>query len=118
MHAKGLRKGDVLCIFAPNLPEYAIALHGVPPLSSPFSPLSLAEPAALQAAIIGVVVTTCNPLYTARELAFQLKDANATYVLTIPLFLDKVSFLAPPLRPRGSRTRASSPRLFQVLSSR
>src|SRR5215813_1343075 len=49
LSAKGLRKGDVLAIYAPNLPEYAIAFHAV--------------------ATLGGITTTVNPLYTSDELA-------------------------------------------------
>ena len=69
LHARGMRKGDVLALFSPNLPEYAVAFHGV--------------------ATMGGVVTPVNPLYTAPELAHQLKDAGAKYLLTIPQLLDK-----------------------------
>ena len=67
--ARGFGKGDVFAIFMPNLPEYAIAFHGV--------------------AAAGGTSTTINPLYTAEELAFQLDDAGAKYLLTIPQFLDR-----------------------------
>jgi acyl-CoA synthetase (AMP-forming)/AMP-acid ligase II len=67
--ARGLAKGDVLAIFSPNLPEYAIAFHAV--------------------SLIGGVVTTINPLYTAAELSYQLKDAGACYLLTVGPFLEK-----------------------------
>jgi acyl-CoA synthetase (AMP-forming)/AMP-acid ligase II len=69
--ARGLRKGDVFAIYCPNLPEYALAVHGV--------------------LMLGGVVTTVNPLYKADELAYQLSDAGATYVLTVPPFLEKAS---------------------------
>jgi len=67
--ARGFKKGDTFAIYSPNLPEYAIAFHGV--------------------ALAGGVVTTANPLYTAGELAHQLQDAKAKYLLTIGMFLDK-----------------------------
>ncbi|MEZ4660936.1 MAG: AMP-binding protein [Caldilineaceae bacterium] len=66
---RGFGKGDVLAIYSPNLPEYAVAFHAV--------------------AMVGGVNTTVNPLYTAAELAQQLKDSGAKYLLTIPLFLEK-----------------------------
>src|SRR5262245_66434776 len=66
---RGFRKGDVFAIYSPNLPEYAVAFHAV--------------------SLIGGTNTTINPLYTAEELAAQLKDANARYLLTIPQFVDK-----------------------------
>ncbi len=61
------RQGDVFAIYSPNLPEYAVAFHAV--------------------ASLGGVNTTVNPLYTAHELAHQLQDAGATYLLTIPPFM-------------------------------
>jgi acyl-CoA synthetase (AMP-forming)/AMP-acid ligase II len=66
---RGLRKGDVFAIYSPNLPEYAVAFHAV--------------------ASIGGVNTTVNPLYTADELAYQLGDAGARYLVTVPQCLDK-----------------------------
>ncbi|MFN2489208.1 MAG: 4-coumarate--CoA ligase family protein [Actinomycetota bacterium] len=67
--ARGFSKGDVLAIFCPNLPDYAVAFYAI--------------------ASLGGISTTINPLYTAGELAFQLKDAGAKYVLTIPQGLDR-----------------------------
>jgi acyl-CoA synthetase (AMP-forming)/AMP-acid ligase II len=66
--AHGLAKGDVLGIYSPNVPEYAVAFHA--------------------AASLGGVCTTVNPLYTPRELAQQLNDAHASYLLTVPPFMD------------------------------
>ncbi|HEX9923996.1 MAG TPA: AMP-binding protein, partial [Anaerolineae bacterium] len=66
---RGFKKGDVFAIYSPNVPEYAIAFHGV--------------------ASVGGINTTINPLYTVGELAHQLNDAGAKYLLTIPQFLDK-----------------------------
>ncbi len=69
LNARGFKKGDVFAIYSPNVPEYAIAFHSV--------------------ASVGGVNTTINPLYTADELAKQLNDSKAKYLLTIPQFLDK-----------------------------
>jgi acyl-CoA synthetase (AMP-forming)/AMP-acid ligase II len=66
---RGFRKGDVFAIYSPNVPEYAIAFYGV--------------------ATLGGVNTTVNPLYTAGELANQLRDSRARYLVTVPAFLDK-----------------------------
>jgi acyl-CoA synthetase (AMP-forming)/AMP-acid ligase II len=68
--AHGLQKGDVLAIYSPNVPEYAAAFHG--------------------AASIGGTLTTVNPLYTPRELAQQLNDSKAAYLLTVPPFMENV----------------------------
>ena len=66
---RGFQKGDVLAIYSPNVPEYAVAFHAV--------------------ATAGGVNTTINPLYTSNELAHQLNDANAKFIITVPMFLDK-----------------------------
>ena len=66
---RGLRKGDVFAIYAPNCLEYAVAFHAV--------------------ASLGGITTTVNPLFTADELTHQLIDAGATYLLTIPALLEK-----------------------------
>jgi len=67
---RGLRKGDVLAIYSPNVPEYAVAFHA--------------------ASLLGGVVTTVNPAYTAEELTYQLRDARARFLVTVPQCLDKV----------------------------
>lgn len=72
--ARGFRKGDVFAIYSPNLPEYAVAFHAV--------------------ATLGGINTTVNPLYTPHELAHQLKDAGAKYLLTIPQFLSNAQAAA------------------------
>jgi len=66
---RGFKKGDVFAIFSTNCPEYAIAFHAV--------------------AMLGGINTTLNPLYTAEEAAFQLKDARAKILVTAPPFIDK-----------------------------
>jgi acyl-CoA synthetase (AMP-forming)/AMP-acid ligase II len=68
LQARGLGKGDVVAILAPNLPEYAVVFHGV--------------------AFAGATVTTINPTYTAPEVAHQLADSGAALLVTIPAFLD------------------------------
>ena len=67
--ARGFVKGDVLAIYSPNVPEYAVVL--------------------LAAGMLGGICTTANPLYTAGELAKQLKDSAARFLFTVALFLDK-----------------------------
>ena len=66
--ARGFAPSDALAVYMPNLPEYAIAFHGV--------------------ARAGGRCTTANPLYTARELQHQLTDSKASLLLTVPPFLD------------------------------
>jgi len=67
--SRGFRKGDVFAIYCHNAPEYAIAFHA--------------------AVLLGGVVTTINPLYTAGELRIQLRDSGATYLLTADGALDR-----------------------------
>ncbi|HEY0386288.1 MAG TPA: 4-coumarate--CoA ligase family protein [Pyrinomonadaceae bacterium] len=67
--ARGFAKGQVFAIFSPNVPEFAIALYSV--------------------ATLGGSCTTINPLYTPGEVAHQLKDAGASYLLTVPTLLEK-----------------------------
>jgi acyl-CoA synthetase (AMP-forming)/AMP-acid ligase II len=67
--ARGFRKGDVFAIHSPNVPEYALAFYGV--------------------SAAGGVNTTVNPIYTVDELTFQLRDAGARFLLTVPPFLDR-----------------------------
>ena len=66
---RGLAKGDVLAIYSPNTLYYPVAFHG--------------------AAYAGGVVTTVNPLYTSGELAKQLRDARARFLITAGPFVDK-----------------------------
>lgn len=68
LRARGIGKGDVVAILAPNLPEYAVVFHGV--------------------AFAGATVTTINPTYTAPEIAHQLEDSGAQLLVTVPAFLD------------------------------
>lgn len=66
---RGLSKGDVLAIYSPNLPEYAVAFHA--------------------ASTLGAVTTTINPLSTPEEVVKQLRDARVRALVTIPELADK-----------------------------
>jgi acyl-CoA synthetase (AMP-forming)/AMP-acid ligase II len=81
--ARGLRRGDVVALFAPNSPEYAIVFHAV--------------------AAIGGVVTTINPSYTVDELAFQLGHSGARALFAAPDVLD---------RARAAAQRAGAPDVY------
>jgi acyl-CoA synthetase (AMP-forming)/AMP-acid ligase II len=67
--ARGLVKGDVFAILCPNIIEYVLAFHGV--------------------ARAGGVVTTINPICTEEEIAHQLTDAGAKFMLTVPALFEK-----------------------------
>jgi long-chain acyl-CoA synthetase len=62
----GLIKGDRVAIMMPNVPQYPVAVAGI-----------------LRA---GLVVVNVNPLYTARELAHQLKDSGAKAIVILENF--------------------------------
>ncbi len=71
---RGFGKGDVFAHYAPNMPEYAVAFHGV--------------------ATAGGVNTTANPLMTVEELSSQLVDSGAKLLVTVPELLEKASAAA------------------------
>jgi acyl-CoA synthetase (AMP-forming)/AMP-acid ligase II len=61
--ARGVTTDTTIGLLCPNAPAFAIVFHGI-----------------LRA---GAVVTTINSLYTAEEIASQLKDAKATWLFTV-----------------------------------
>jgi len=61
--ASGLKKGDVVGINLPNIPEYVIAWLGI-----------------LRA---GCVVSGVSPLLSAEQMKYQLKDSNARGLVTL-----------------------------------
>ena len=61
-----MKKGDRVAIMMPNLLQYPVSLFGI-----------------LKA---GFIVVNVNPLYTARELEHQLKDAGAKAIIIIENF--------------------------------
>jgi acyl-CoA synthetase (AMP-forming)/AMP-acid ligase II len=71
LHARGLRKGDVVAVFCPNTPWYPVVFHGI--------------------AAAGCVMSPINSLYTPDEIAFQLKDSGAKILITISLFMDRAA---------------------------
>ena len=66
---RGIGRGDVVALCAPNAPEYAMAFHAV--------------------ASLGAVCTTINPVYTVDELAFQLERAGARALVSGPDVLER-----------------------------
>src|SRR6476620_1154312 len=71
---KGFEKGEVFAIFSTNCIEYAVTFHAV--------------------AMLGGIVSPLNPLYTAEEATFQLRDAGAKFLVTVPLCMQKASAAA------------------------
>lgn len=77
----GFKKGEVLGLVLPNLPEFPIMLFG--------------------AAGVGMPVTTVNPIYTAEEIARQMQNSGASVVVTIPQMantLREVKAMCPSIR--------------------
>lgn len=66
----GISKGDVVAIYMPNHPAFAVAYY-----------------AALK---IGATVTPMNPLYTPGEVVRQSKDSGAKVLFTADVLYDKV----------------------------
>ena len=69
LHARGLRKGDVVAVFCPNTPWFPVVFHGI--------------------AAAGCVMSPINSLYTPDEIAFQLRDSGAKILVTVSPFLDR-----------------------------
>jgi len=71
----GLSKGDVLAIFSPNIPEYALAFHAI--------------------CSLGAITTMVPPLFTNQEIETQLTNSDARYLLTVPSLLGKALEIVP-----------------------
>lgn len=67
----GLQPGDRVAIMLPNVLAYPVCLYG--------------------AFLGGYVVVTVNPLYTARELRFQLEDSGARCIVVLEPFARTVA---------------------------
>ena len=66
----GVTAGDVVAVMAPNCIDFVLAVFGI------FK--------------AGCICTNINPLYTAPEMEHQLNDSQATVLVIIDLFGDKV----------------------------
>lgn len=70
-----MKKSERFAIMMPNLFQFPIALFG-----------------ALRA---GLIIVNVNPLYTARELAYQLKDSGATGIIVLENFAYELAKALP-----------------------
>ncbi|GHO45390.1 class I adenylate-forming enzyme family protein [Ktedonospora formicarum] len=61
LHDIGLRKGERICLFTTNRPEYTVTF--------------------IAAASLGLVVSPMNPAYKEREVAYQLENSEASALL-------------------------------------
>jgi len=75
LQGTGVKPGDRVAIMLPNTLQYPVALFG-----------------ALKA---GAIVVNVNPLYTARELAHQLKDSGAQTIVVFENFAKTLETALP-----------------------
>ncbi len=67
----GLEKGDRVAIMLPNCPQAVISYYGI--------------------LLAGGVVVPTNPLYTEREIEYQMKDCGAKAIVTLDILFPRVS---------------------------
>ncbi|MEE8471089.1 MAG: long-chain fatty acid--CoA ligase [Dehalococcoidia bacterium] len=66
----GVKKGDRVALLLPNCPQFVISYYAV--------------------LKVGGIVVATNPLYTPREMEFQLKDCGAETIILLSLFYNSV----------------------------
>ncbi len=69
-HSLGIKKGDRVGLFMPNTPQFVMAYYGL-----------------LKA---GAVVVATNPLYTEREIIYQVNDAGVEFMVLMTNNYEKV----------------------------
>ena len=67
----GIKKGDRVAIMLPNTPQAVISFYGV--------------------LMAGGVVVLTNPLYTERELQYQMTDSGAKVIITLDILFPRVT---------------------------
>ncbi|TKJ23539.1 MAG: AMP-dependent synthetase [Promethearchaeota archaeon Loki_b32] len=70
LQKNGLNKGDVVAICLANSPQYLFAVYGT--------------------YIAGGTVTGCSPLLSPEEMAYQMKDSGAKFLITMDILHEKV----------------------------
>ncbi len=70
LQKNGLKKGDVVAMNIPNCPQYLIALYGT--------------------YIAGGVSSGCSPLMSADEIAYQINDSDAKFLVTMDIVHEKI----------------------------
>lgn len=70
LQEQGLKKGDTVAVWMPNCIEYVVSFHAT--------------------IMAGGIVTTLNPGYVPAEVAHQLDNAGAVYLVTAPDFMERV----------------------------
>ncbi|XP_004251107.1 probable CoA ligase CCL7 [Solanum lycopersicum] len=82
IHQMGIKKNDVVLIFAPNSVQFPLSFFGV--------------------IAIGAIATTVNPMYTVAELSKQIKDCKPSLIITSPELFDKVNSFNLPILLLGN----------------
>ncbi|AYA77230.1 long-chain-fatty-acid--CoA ligase [Robertmurraya sp. P23] len=67
----GLEKGDRVAMMLPNCPQAVVSYYGI--------------------LLAGGVVVPTNPLYTEREIEYQMKDSGAKAIITLDILFPRVS---------------------------
>ncbi|MBS3948811.1 MAG: long-chain fatty acid--CoA ligase [Dethiobacter sp.] len=86
LHLLGVKKGSRVAVMLPNCPQFVISYYAI--------------------VRVGAIVVNVNPLYTERELLFQLRDAGAETIIT---FVEAI--------PRVSSVREQSPLRNVIVTS-
>lgn len=71
LQSLGLKKGDRVAIMLPNCPQAVISYYGT--------------------LMAGGIVVQTNPLYTERELEYQMLDSGAEYIVCLDILVPRVA---------------------------
>jgi long-chain acyl-CoA synthetase len=71
LQSLGIQKGDRVAIMLPNMPGSVISYFGI--------------------LLAGGVVVQTNPLYTERELEYQMKDSGAKAIISLDILFPRIS---------------------------
>lgn len=88
IHQMGIKKNDVVLIFAPNSVQFPLSFFGV--------------------IAIGAIATTVNPMYTVSELSKQIKDCKPKLIITSPELFDKANRFNLPILLLGHPGNSNS----------
>ncbi|MGD8544586.1 MAG: AMP-binding protein [Candidatus Bathyarchaeota archaeon] len=70
LHDLGVRKGDTVALFMPNCPQFIIAYHAI--------------------LRIGAVASAMSPLYSPREIKYQINDSGSKKIVCLDMLFEKV----------------------------
>lgn len=71
LYELGIRKGDKVCVYLPNMPEYVYLYLGIPK--------------------IGAITGPVNSLFKAREVQFVMGHSEAKVIVTIPKLMEIIN---------------------------